>query len=217
MKFIRENTFASERDMFSFVRLIRSGRKNARCGFCLLCAFVMAFSCINIPSVKINATAEEYLEQSFEIYPDEKSSEKYITLNGIMPENAFAEAVDVTEEYSVMEELYASDGSAEETEVLAAYDISITGKKGEFQPEEGRPVFVEIVDPKICPSRFTRLLHIADDGTCEQIYDFLILFLSITNGFIRSAAIMFNSTDYKVDAINHALVSFKNSCFRVYF
>ena len=53
---------------------------------CLICAVVVAFSCVPVSSAITNAIVEEYLEQSLELYPDEKNNEKYITLNGVMPE-----------------------------------------------------------------------------------------------------------------------------------
>ena len=163
--------------MLSFIRFIKISPKRLKCTLCIVCAFVIAFSCIPMSSMAADTT--EYLEQSLEVYPDEKNNEKYITLNGIMPENASAEAVDVTEEYSDIKDFPSNPDNKltdtiEKSAVLAAYDISITGNKGDFQPIENNPILVEIVDPKICSSSVTELWHITDDGKYEQIYNFTV-------------------------------------------
>lgn len=167
---------------------------------CLICAVAIVFSCIPMSSMTTNAIVEEYFEQSFELYPDEKNNEKYITLNGVMPENAFAEAVDVTAEYSDMEGFRTDSddnkltGNAGEAAILAAYDISITGSKGDFQPIEDSPILVEIVDPKICSGCITELWHITDDGKYEQIYNFTI----------KDGKLSFYATGFSVYAIVNA-------------
>ena len=168
---MRKNVSAIKGYMFSFIRLITISPKRLNCTLCMVCAFVIAFSCIPVPSMAIDTT--EYLEQSLEVYPDEKNNEKYITLNGVMPENASAEAVDVTEEYSDIKD-FPSEDNIEKSAVLAAYDISITGNKGDFQPIENNPILVEIVDPKIRAGFVKEIWHIADDGKYEQIYDFTV-------------------------------------------
>ena len=152
--------------------------------FCLICTVIIIFSCIPVSSAVTNAVADNYFEQSFELYPDEENSDKYITLNGIMPENAFAEAVDVTEEYK----------NTADAEVLAAYDISITGKRGDFQPIENKPILVEIADPKIIESSVTELWHITDDGQYERVSDFTI----------KDGKISFYATGFSVYAIINA-------------
>ena len=185
--------------LFTFIKLMKVNPKKFQCTLCLFCAVAIVFSCIPISSMTTNATVEEYLEQSFELYPDEKNNEKYITLNGIMPENAFAEAVDVTEEYSDIEGFRTdsdtkSTDNTEEAAVLAAYDISITGKKGDFQPIENKPILVEIVDPKICAGCVTELWHITDDGKREQIYNFTV----------KDGKLSFYATGFSVYAIVNA-------------
>lgn len=92
--------------------------------------------------------------QTIELYPDEESDEKTVTLEGLMPEDAEATAVDVSDEH----------------EGIAAYDITITDGWKEYQPGEDNPIKVEIVDPVITES--IALWHIHDDGTREQIFDF---------------------------------------------
>ena len=92
--------------------------------------------------------------QTIELYPDEESDEKTVTLEGLMPEDAEATAVDVSDEH----------------EGIAAYDITITDGWKEYQPGEDNPIKVEIVDPVITES--IALWHIHDDGTREQLFDF---------------------------------------------
>ncbi|MBR4628601.1 MAG: hypothetical protein IKO47_13080 [Ruminococcus sp.] len=94
--------------------------------------------------------------QSIELYPNGEEAEQVVTLDGLMPERAEAEAIDVSEEY---------DG-------VAAYDITITDDGEEYQPGERYPILVEIVDPVIPESNSIELWHILDDGEREQIFDF---------------------------------------------
>ena len=173
MKTIRKNVFATEGYMFSFIAV--TGFEKIRCTLCIICAVMIALSCIPAASVPVSAVSEKYLEQSLELYPDEKNNEKYITLNGVMPENASAEVVDVTEQYSGnFRPVTNTGGNTDETSVLAAYDISITGKKGDFQPIKDNPILIEIVDPKIFSSRVAGLWHITDDGRYEQVNNFTV-------------------------------------------
>nr|WP_296691425.1 SpaA isopeptide-forming pilin-related protein [Ruminococcus sp.] len=96
--------------------------------------------------------------QSIELYPNGKEAEQIITLDGMMPEGAEAEAVDVSDEH---------DG-------IAAYDITITDGENEYQPGGENPILVEINDPVITDSENIELWHIHDDGTREQIIDFTV-------------------------------------------
>ena len=95
----------------------------------------------------------ELTYQSIELHPNGEEAEQVITLDGMMPEGAEAEAVDVSGEH---------DG-------IAAYDITITDGENEYQPGEENPIFVEINDPVITESEDIELWHILDDGTREQI------------------------------------------------
>lgn len=105
------------------------------------------------------AEAEEVLtEQSIALYPNGEDADQVITLNGMMPEGATAEAVDVSEQY----------------EGVSAYDITITNGEQEYQPGEENPLRVEITDPVISESGYIELWHIADDGTRERIIDFTV-------------------------------------------
>ncbi|MBR4201381.1 MAG: hypothetical protein IKQ91_08955 [Oscillospiraceae bacterium] len=135
----------------------------------IIAAAVLALS--NVTSVyaeELSAAAEEQAaetaaaeqaepdltQQTIELYPDEDSDEKSVTLEGLMPEGAEATAVDVSDEH----------------EGIAAYDITITDGEAEYQPEEGNPIYVEITDPVITEN--IELWHIHDDGEREQIFDF---------------------------------------------
>lgn len=124
----------------------------------------MFFSAVAAPAAVIGALFAPYgvaadtelCQKSLEVYPNGDYTVETVKLEGMMPANATAEAVDVTEEY---------DG-------VAAYDITITSGTKEYQPGEAHPIYVEIIDPEIPDSNALTLWHIADDGTREQITDF---------------------------------------------
>ena len=109
-------------------------------------------------NVQTSDNETQLIRQSFELYPDEENSDKIITLDGLMPEGAEAEAVDVCDEY---------DG-------FAAYDITITDGNDEFQPVDGEPIAVEITDPAIHEGSALELWHIKDNGDREQVNDFTV-------------------------------------------
>lgn len=97
----------------------------------------------------------ELCHKSFELYPNGEDSAEVVTVDGMMPEDAHAEAVNVTTEH----------------EGIAAYDITITDGRDDYQPGEENPVYVEIADPAI-PDGDVQLWHIHDDGEREEITDF---------------------------------------------
>ena len=159
----------------------------------LACAFTMMFSsmttCFSASgtdetssfSVKAASSVSEtasgsgetsLTEQSIELYPNGKYSEQVITLNGMMPEGATAEAIDVSETHS---------GSA-------AYDITISSGEQEYQPGTANPIRVEINDPVISDSVYIELWHISDDGTRERITDFSV----------KDNTICFDATSFSV-------------------
>lgn len=109
-------------------------------------------------------------QQSFELCPDEDEPDKIVTLDGLMPKNAAAEAVDVTE--MIAEQDIVSSPIYDDSSVVVAYDITISDGSGEFQPDISRPIYVEIYDPSITDSANTELWHISDDGQREQISGF---------------------------------------------
>lgn len=127
-------------------------------------------------SAKISETAltgsdEVLTEQNIALYPNGEEAKQVITLNGLMPEGATAEAVDVSEFH----------------EGVAAYDITISSGEEEYQPGEANPIRVEISDPVISDSVYIELWHIADDGTRERITEF-----SITDNIISFEATAFS-------------------------
>ena len=87
--------------------------------------------------------------------------DRVITLDGMMPKNAVAVAKEVTD---------ASE--ADQSSVVAAYDISILDGEEEYQPGKERPVRVEISDSRIDKNAELTLWHIKDDGVREQIESF---------------------------------------------
>jgi len=93
----------------------------------------------------------------------DSDSDATIVLDGIMPQNADATAVDVTDERS-------GEGN-----VLAAFDITVKDGEEEFQPEEGSPINVQITDERISTdSETVEVWHILDDGTRVQVTGFTL-------------------------------------------
>ena len=123
-----------------------------------------------------------YRNMSFALYPEDESTEKSIVLNGIMPKNASAKAVDVTDNFT---------GISEDMSLVAAYDITITNGKNEYQPDKDKPIRVEIADPKISEKRSFELWHIKDNGEKEKIEDFTV----------NSGKISFTANGFSVYAI----------------
>lgn len=119
----------------------------------------------------VKADSTEFYQQSFKLYPDDNDSTKTISLNGLMPKGSSAEAVDVTREYSEDDKI--ADESSSES-VVAAYDITITKGKKEYQPGEGNPVYVEIKDPAIAKDSTITLWHIKDNGEKEEVTSFIV-------------------------------------------
>ncbi len=104
------------------------------------------------------SSENELVYQSLELYPNGEDAEQVVTLDGIMPAGAEAEVIDVSDEH---------DG-------VAAYDITITDCNKEYQPNDSRPIFVEITDPVISKTESIELWHILDSGEREQITEFSV-------------------------------------------
>ena len=104
----------------------------------------------------IYSDENELCQQVIELYPNGEETGQIITLDGLMPQGASAEAIDVSDEH----------------EGIVAFDITITDGDSEFQPGEENPIFVEITDPAIPEAGNIELWHIHDDSTREQIFDF---------------------------------------------
>ena len=86
-----------------------------------------------------------------------------VSLNGMMPKAAEAEADDVAEQYADFDE---------EGLVLAAFDISIEEGGASYQPDEAHPVNVAIAVEAESEDADLHLWHIHDDGTREEITGF---------------------------------------------
>lgn len=126
----------------------------------------------------------ELTYQSIELHPNGEEAEQIITLDGMLPEGAEAEAVDVSEEH---------DG-------IAAYDITITDGENEYQPGEETPILVEINDPVITNIENIELWHILDDGTREQITE-----ISVEEGKISFFATGFSVYEIVDGPENYAI------------
>lgn len=103
-------------------------------------------------------------ERSLELYPNGEGADRVITLGGMMPKDATAEATDVT----LLRENSDDADMLVSTSVLVAYDISITDGGDEFQPVEDHPIYVEISDPVIPAEGNIELRHVRDDGTLDD-------------------------------------------------
>ena len=88
---------------------------------------------------------------SFDLKPTKNSS---VSLDGLMPKNATANAIDVSEK---------------QEEAILAYDISINNNGKDYQPKADNPIYVEITDSKIGNSGDIALIHIKDNGEYEKI------------------------------------------------
>ena len=142
-------------------------RKNLQLFLCIICILSLL-----IPGFSLTVTAVigngMLSNKSIEMNLNTEEADSKVTLNGMMPHNAVANVTDVTGDYA------DEGGLFETTSVIAAYDITITHGGTEYQPGEKSPIYVEIAHPKISGDTETKLLHIKDDGTREEIDDFNI-------------------------------------------
>ena len=165
----------------SFLR--RALRQHKRV-VCALCAAAILFSVMPIsvssaadtesppsaadtesPPSAAETESTDLKEKSFELSPKEDDPNVTITLNGMMPENAAAEATDVTSDM---------EHPDESSSVIAAYDISINDGDNEFQPAEDHPIHVAISDPAISDGNSIKILHIKDNGEKEEVEHFTV-------------------------------------------
>lgn len=144
----------------------KGGRRIARQLLSMICVMTLLLSMT--PLSVMAATGPDGLRnQSIELNLATDEAESTVKLNGLMPHNAVATVTDVTGDYA--------DGDIFDTSsVIAAYDITITHGDAEYQPDEKKPIHVEIAHPKINGNTETKLLHIKDDGTREEIEDFTV-------------------------------------------
>ena len=162
MNLLRKYISAAEVCLLSF---FRRAPKRGRRVLCAVCAAVVLLAAMPLSVPATADTEPDLLSMSLELTPNEGDPDITITLNGMMPENAAAEATDVTADM---------EDPADDTSVLAAYDISIYDGEGAFQPAEGYPIRVEISAPAILNSESISIIHLADDGTNEKIEHFTV-------------------------------------------
>ena len=162
MDLLRKFVSAALVCLLSFIgRFLDLGKR----AICVVCAVAVIFSVLPLAVSAAGDTSSELLETSFELTPNDADPDVTITLNGMMPKNAAAEATDVTDNM---------ENPDEDSAVISAYDISINSGAGEFQPAEGHPIYVEISNPAIYDSGNISLIHIADDGTIENVEHFTV-------------------------------------------
>ena len=128
-----------------------------------------------------------FCDQCIEIYPEGKAAERSVILNGMMPKEASAKAVDVTDDFT---DLSGSMDISEENpkaSLVAAYDITITSGYEEYQPDNDKPIQVEITDPKLLDENEYELWHIHDNGEKERI-----TYFTVENGKISFTAKSFS-------------------------
>lgn len=138
----------------------------------ILALFVFAgsFCGYYVPTV----SAADYRNLSFELYPEDGNAEKTVTLNGLMPKDASAEAVDVSGDYTDENGCTDISENTPNASLVAAYDITITDGDSEYQPDADKPVRVEIINPGITENSGFELWHIKDSGEKERIENFTI-------------------------------------------
>ena len=91
-----------------------------------------------------------------------------VSLDGMMPKDASAEATDARQEAQLPQEA--------EGDVIAAYDISILENGADYQPDADHPIDVEIADPAITAENADsiELWHIPADGPAQKIEDAVV-------------------------------------------
>ena len=139
-----------------------------------------------LPLMPMHASADvsnNLRSQNIMLYPDSSDKEKSVSLQGMMPRGASAEALDVTDEHSA----------------IAAYDITIMDGKKEYQPGESNPIRVEIADPVLKKTSNISLWHIKDNGERERI----------ENVAVSGGKLSFYATGFSVyEIVNEDLTAF---------
>lgn len=159
--------------LLSFIGSIRrNDRRGAVCRvIAMVCALTVLFSGLSIYNFAAS-DIDGLHNKSIKLDVNTEATDSTVTLNGLMPRNAVATVTDVTEDYSDKNRGFESYDDP--TSVIAAYDITITNGETEYQPGEKAPIHVEIAHPKISGDTETKVVHIKDDGTREEIEDYTI-------------------------------------------
>jgi len=86
--------------------------------------------------IEVNeASKDGFKHLSFELHPDEEDMDKTITLDGVMPKNASAEVVEVTDEYTEDEQI-ATSGDAERSSDEGFNTDNVAAPKSEKAEKE---------------------------------------------------------------------------------
>lgn len=125
----------------------------------------------------IKGTVDGLTSQELEVKASKSKTDKVVSLEGLMPEDAKGKVTDVTSKYQ-----------NDTKEVLAAYDISILDGKKEYQPGAKKPIRVEIKDKRIKKKDDIAVFHIDDDGNRQRVIDFKVV----------DGAICFRATGFSV-------------------
>ena len=159
--------------LLSFIgSMRRNDRRGAVCRvIAMVCALTVLFSGLSIYNFAAS-DIDGLHNKSIKLDVNTEVADSTVTLNGLMPRNAVATVTDVTEDYSDKNRGFESYDDP--TSVIAAYDITITNGETEYQPGEKAPIHVEIAHPKISGDTETKVVHIKDDGTREEIEDYTI-------------------------------------------
>lgn len=141
--------------------------------------------------VRADENTAYYCNLSLELYPEGETAEKTVILNGIMPKDASARAVDVTDDFTKRNGLTDISEDNPDATLLAAYDITISSGENEYQPDEDKPIQVEINNPMLSEESDYELWHIHDNGEKERIERFTV----------EDGKISFMATGFSVYAI----------------
>ncbi len=124
-------------------------------------------------------TEAEAEQEETEIVSEEPAEEAPETETEESAAEPETEGEETAEETGEELELQAHDKESEPEEepkakLIAAYNITILNGEEEYQPDEDKPITVEILDSRITINKNIELWHIKDDGTKEQVTEFTV-------------------------------------------
>ena len=111
-----------------------------------------------------------------------------VTLEGMMPKLAQAEAADVAPQVA---NDYAELDNKEDTRILAAYQIDLTEEETEYQPDAQHPISVTLTVPGAMQEKELRLWHVRDGGAPEEITQFEV----------DGDTVRFDASDFSIYAV----------------
>ncbi|HAV91271.1 MAG TPA: hypothetical protein DCW44_08375 [Eubacterium sp.] len=152
----------------------------------------------------IKGIVDGLTSKELEVKASKSKTDKVVSLEGLMPEDAKGKVTDVTSKYqndTKASDKKNDDNLVEKDNVVAAYDISIMVGKKEYQPGAKKPIRVEIKDKRIIDNGTVALFHISDDGERQRILDFNVV----------DGAISFKATGFSVYEIVDGLEAFSGS------